>query len=87
VKIDINRFRAKYDFDVAKKICPVISGATYHEEYQEAFKQNALMEVLQECSNKLSGGKKLYQSLFTFDGQHIASLDAIPDDCQLLLVS
>ena len=42
----MNRFQAKYDFNVAKKICPVISGVTYHEEYEEDFKKNALMEVL-----------------------------------------
>lgn len=46
VKIDINRYQAKYDFDIAKKICPSISGATYHDEYSDAFKQNAMMEVL-----------------------------------------
>jgi hypothetical protein len=31
---------------VAKKICPAVSGATYHDEFQEEFKKNALMEVL-----------------------------------------
>jgi len=60
VRIDVNRYRAKYDFDVAKKICPAISGVHYHEEYQDEFKRNALMEVLQECSSRLSGGKKAF---------------------------
>ena len=26
IKIDVNRFRAKYDFDVAKRICPFKGG-------------------------------------------------------------
>jgi hypothetical protein len=29
---------AKYDFDIAKKICPTISGATYHDEFASVFK-------------------------------------------------
>jgi hypothetical protein len=87
VKIDINRFMAKYDFDIAKKICPTISGATYHDEFANVFKENALMEVLQECSEQFSNGEKIYQSLYTFDGKFISSLEAIPKDCKLLLVS
>ena len=31
VKIDINRYIVKYDFDVASKICPIKSGATYND--------------------------------------------------------
>ena len=46
IKIDVNRHRAKYDFDVAKQIRPTtMSGVEYHEDYQETFKQDALMEV------------------------------------------
>jgi hypothetical protein len=79
IKIDINRHMAKYDFDVAKHLRPTtMSGVIYHEEFQETFKLNALMEVFQECSDFFSDGQKLYQSLYTFDGQHIPSLDDIP---------
>ena len=37
----------------------------------------------------MSQGRKVYQSLFTFDGRQIASLEAIPDpgECDMLLVS
>lgn len=31
IKIDINRYIVKYDFDVASKICPIKSGATYND--------------------------------------------------------
>jgi hypothetical protein len=34
-----------------------------------------MMEVLQECSEKFSKGEKVYQSLYTFDGRFIPSLD------------
>ena len=45
------------------------------------------MEVFQECSDIFSGGQKIYQSLYTFDGQFIPSLDEIPEDCKLIIVS
>ena len=60
VRIEINRYRVKNDFDVAKKICPAVYGVTYCDAYQDEFKRNALMEVLQECSSRLSGGKKAF---------------------------
>ena len=45
VKIDIIRYMAKYDFDVARKICPLKGGVQY-TECQEEFKKNAMMELL-----------------------------------------
>ena len=33
IKIDVNRFRAKYDFDVAVKICPMRSGIAYNDDF------------------------------------------------------
>ena len=35
----------------------------------------------------MCAGKKVFQSIYTLDGQYIANLDEIPDDCQLILVS
>ena len=46
-----------------------------------------MMEILQECSNKFSEGKKIYQSLYAFDGKFIPTLDDIPPECKLILVS
>lgn len=51
--MDIIRYMAKYDFDVARKICPLKGGVQY-TECQDIFKKNAMMELLQECSNRLS---------------------------------
>ena len=41
MRIDINKYIAKYDFDVAKKICPMVSGTNYREELQNTFKMTA----------------------------------------------
>ena len=46
MRIDVNRFIAKYDFDVARKICPVSKGVNLRAELQNTFKMTALMEVL-----------------------------------------
>lgn len=46
IKINVNKFIAKYDFDVASKICPIKSGLDYNDDYQKIYSQNALMEVL-----------------------------------------
>lgn len=87
IKIDVNKFIIKYDFDVAARICPIKSGLVYNDDYQKIYKQNALMEVLQECSSQLTKGQKNFQCMYTFDGQVIKDLSQIPLDCQLLLVS
>ena len=48
----------------------------------------AMMELLQVCSNKLSEGRKVYNSMYTFgDHTYIPSLDDIPQVCQLIIVS
>lgn len=87
IKIDVNKYIAKYDFDIASKICPIRSGVDYNDAYQDFYKQNAMMEILQECSNAFTAGSKVYQSLFTFDGQFIATLDDIPADTKIIFVS
>ena len=46
IKIDVNRFRAKYDFDVAKRICPFKGGVQYNDEFQDFYKNNAYLEIL-----------------------------------------
>jgi len=46
IKIDVNRYMIKYDFDVAAKVCPIKSGMTYNDDFQHFYTQNAFMEVL-----------------------------------------
>ena len=45
IRIDVNKFRAKYDFDVALRVCPMRSGIDYNDSFQDFYKRNALMEV------------------------------------------
>lgn len=58
LKVDINRYIAKYDFDVGRKICPLQCGENYREELQNTFKMTAMLEVIQLCSAHMSRGKK-----------------------------
>ena len=46
LRIDINKYIAKYDFDIAKKICPMVSGTNYREDLQNTFKMTAMLEVI-----------------------------------------
>ena len=45
------------------------------------------MELLDKVSRILYGGRKTYMSLYTFDGIVVNTLDDVPGDCQILLVS
>ena len=47
MRLDVNRYIVKYDFDVSKRICPLMQGVTYNDEYQDAFRMNAMLELLQ----------------------------------------
>lgn len=38
IKIDVNKFIIKYDFDVAARICPIKSGLVYNDDYQKIYK-------------------------------------------------
>lgn len=78
VAININTFVAKYDFDIAKKLKQ--DAEEDHEsdsdemkmskaEINQTFKTNAILEILQICSNELAKGNEYYQSLWTLDGQ------------------
>ena len=46
-----------------------------------------MMELLQECSNRLTNGNTTFNSMFTFEGKHIPSIYEIPKDCKLILLS
>lgn len=46
MNIDINKYIAKYDFDVGRKISPLQCGENYREELQNTFKMTAMLEVI-----------------------------------------
>lgn len=84
MRLDINYFRAKYDFEIAEKITGK-KPATFNPDVFEDFKYKAIDELMNRISEVF--GEQQFSSLFTFDGKQIHSLEEIPSDCQLLLVS
>ena len=70
VAIDVNRYIAKYDFDIALKLQPEeekVSGP-YKPSTVDPFNKNAVMEILQICSHELATNERCYNSLWTLDG-------------------
>ena len=53
--INLNKYIAKYDYDIASKVCTNNEKRTAKDE--ESFKKAALYEILQKCSEELTGGK------------------------------
>ena len=96
VAIDINRFVVKYDFDIARKLKHEVKDRDSDEEDKKmmstdeiirTFKTNAILEILQTCSNELAKEGEYYQSIWTLDGQQISDLDKVDPECKILLVS
>lgn len=95
--IDVNRFILKYDFQVANKIKPLPPNERefLSKDSQAIFKKMAYMEVLQECSDLLGhsfpdgeGMPTQFHSMFDYKTREfIPSLEEIPQDCNLILVS
>jgi len=83
--INLNKYIAKYDYDIASKVCTNNEKRAAKDE--ESFKKAALYEILQKCSEELTGGRKNFQSLWSFNGVPYSDLNDIPDDCKLMLVS
>ena len=93
VAININKYIAKYDFDIAAKLQrrEREEGADGPErdehEVREQFATNAILEVLQVCSNVLSKDDRCYQSIWTLDAKQVSDLDELDPDCKICLVS
>ena len=64
IAININKFIAKYDFEIAKKVKPTLDELSEGEEepstpepeevIKQKFRENAILEILQLCTNELS---------------------------------
>ena len=93
VAININKYIARYDFDIASKLQrrEREEGADEQErdeqEVREQFATNAVLEVLQVCSNVLSKDDRCYQSIWTLDARQVSDLDELDPDCKICLVS
>jgi len=66
VTININKYIAKYDYDIGQSICPTHLRRNIEDENN--FKKTAIFEILQICSLELADGVKIFQSLWGFDG-------------------
>ena len=66
VKININKYIAKYDYSIGNLICQSAAPRNTHAE--KNFPNQAIFEILEVCSRQLSGGSKIFQSLWGFDG-------------------
>ena len=51
------------------------------------FSTNAILEILQVCSNELAKEDEHFQSIWTLDGIQVTDLNDLEDDCKMCLVS
>ena len=84
--ININRYIAKYDYKIAKLICPT-QMVDVNRLIEQDFQKRAINEILALCSQKLYDGSKIFQSLWSSDGVEFTDLNDVPDGCQLLIAS
>lgn len=88
VSFNINRYIAKYDFEISRKVRGVPKDVLPYTEKQRLFHKFAMMELLYDISKVLNGGKRYYNRLSTIDGCHIdKDITKIPEDAKLLVVS
>ena len=56
--ININKYIAKYDYDIAHVLHATTAKRVARDEFK--FKQQAVFEILQMCSVQLAEGKKVF---------------------------
>ena len=89
VAININKYIAKYDFEIASKLKHTEKEDINDDErfVRQQFNITAILEILQLCSNELATSGQYYQSLWTLDGKQITQFSEIKPDAKILLVS
>ena len=89
VAVDVNKYIAKYDFEIALKLQPEEDrvGGPLAPGTLDLFKKNAVLEILQVCSHELADKEKCYNSLWTLDGHQVTDLNELPEDTKICLVS
>lgn len=83
--ININKYIAKYDNDIASKL--KFNGTGISQEMRDKFKTSALYEILDLCSFEMTKYTVQYQSIWTYDGRPVVDLDDITDDVKVCIVS
>ena len=88
VNVNINRYIAKYNFEIARKLRGVNVEKKAPTESQKIFNRFAMLELLHDVSGLLNGGKVYFNRLSLIDGTVIDNdITKIPDDTKILLVS
>jgi len=79
VVVNINKYKAKYDFDIAQKFN--ITNSIRNVEAEKHFKNLAIFEILMICSYEFTKNKTIYSSIWNTQGQQISDLNDVPKDC------
>lgn len=88
VNVNINRYIAKYNFEIARKLRGVNMDVIPPIESQKIFNRFAMLELLHDISGLLNGGKLYYNRLSLIDGTILDNdITKIPEDTKILLVS
>lgn len=89
--IDVNKYIAKYDFEIARKIKGGKVEVLPYTEKQRVFHRFAIAELLFEVSRVLNGGQKYFNGMSLLDGTKLdiqtSGVMAIPEDCKLVIVN
>ena len=85
VTVNINKYIAKYDYDIAQYVCP--NTIRRKNEDMREFDLQAIYEVLELCSAKITAASRVFQSLWTLDGKCVTCLLDLPSECQMLVAS
>ena len=90
VKVDINPYIIKYDYDIAAALSSSKAKNKFDcgGKNRKRFTFIAYKELLVELSKLLNGGRKQFHSMFAFsDESLLPSLDSIPKNCKIILLS
>ncbi|CDW72151.1 UNKNOWN [Stylonychia lemnae] len=81
-KLDLNFFKAKYFIEPPKFISQLPKDFV---KIQRKFNKRAYLELLEQCSNELTGKQRVFEAMYTIDGELIESIDEIEEDCSLII--
>jgi hypothetical protein len=88
VNVNINRYIAKYNFEIARKLRGANLDVIPPTESQKIFNRFAMLELLHDVSGLLNGGKVYFNRLSLIDGTVIDNdITKIPEDTKIMLVS
>ena len=86
--MNVNRYIAKYNFEIARKLKGAQMDVIAPVENQAIFDRFAMLELLHDVSGLLNGGRKYFNRLTLIDGTVIDNeITRIPEDTKIMLVS